>query len=79
MLLEMNPAVQPAKQLDAATKRPIQWALTVDALTPYQAQVDQSHWRLQVNDFPAEALYTLLIDGQPVGDLDEWPEPWQRP
>ena len=30
-------------------------------------------------DFPAEALYTLFINGQPVGDLEEWPATWQRP
>lgn len=80
MLLEtMNYAVQPAKQLDAATRRKIQWALTGNPHTPYSAPVDGAEWRLQVNDFPAEALYTLFINGQPVGDLEEWPATWQRP
>ena len=79
MLLEMNQAVQPAKQLDAAMKRPVHWALTTNALRPYQASVDQAHWQLQVNDFPAEPLYTLLINNQPIGHLDDWPAAWERP
>ena len=80
MLLEtMDHAVQPAKQVDAATRRKIQWNVTGNADIPYHANVDQAHWQLQVNDFPAEPLYTLLIDDQPVGDLDDWPEAWQRP
>ena len=79
MLLEMNPAVQPTKQLEAATKRPVRWTLTPNALTPYQATIDQAHWQIQLNDFPAEALYTLLIDNQPAGDLEDWPAAWHRP
>ena len=82
MLLEtqtMNHAVQPAKQIDAATRRKIQWMLTGNPQAPYTAPVDGTEWRIQVNDFPAEALYTLLIDNQPIGDLEEWPAAWQRP
>ncbi len=82
MLLEtetMNYAVQPAKQIDASTGRKIQWTLTGNAETPYIAAVDAGEWRIQVNDFPAEALYTLFIDGQPAGELEEWPAAWQRP
>ena len=75
----MNHAVQPAKQIDAATRRKIQWTLTGNSQIPYTAPVDGIEWRIQVNDFPAEALYTLLINNQPVGDLDDWPEAWTRP
>ena len=76
MLLEMKPAVQPTKQLDAATIRPMRWTLTTDALIPYEATVGR---QLQVNDFPAEPLYTLLINNQPIGHLDDWPVAWKRP
>ena len=79
MLLEMKPAVQPTKQLDAATIRPMRWTLTTDALIPYEATVGPANWQLQVNDFPAEPLYTLLINNQPSGDLDDWPTAWHRP
>ena len=82
MLLEtqtMNHAVQPAKQIDAAMRRKIQWASTGNPQAPYTAPVDGTEWRIQVNDFPAEALYTLLIDNHPIGDLDDWPSAWHRP
>ena len=82
MLLEietMNQAVQPAKQIDAAMRRKIQWASTGNLQAPYTAPVDGAEWRIQVNDFPAEALYTLLINHQPIGHLDDWPAAWHRP
>jgi hypothetical protein len=34
---------------------------------------------IRVNDFPAEPLYTLLVDGEEVEDLEDWPEAWTRP
>ena len=82
MLLEiktMNQAVQPAKRIDAATRRRIQWASTGNPQTPYTAPVDGTEWRIQVNDFPAAALYTRLINNQPIGEIDDWPEVWRRP
>jgi hypothetical protein len=27
----------------------------------------------------AQALYTLLVDGTPVEELDAWPATWRRP
>ena len=45
----------------------------------YVAEVAGQRWQLQINDFPAEQLYTLLIDGQPALSFNQWPETWQRP
>ena len=58
---------------------PIPWRRTPRAEFPYEADVDGQHWQVRVGDFPAEALYTLLIDGQEVADYDEWPKAWKRP
>jgi hypothetical protein len=33
---------------------------------------------IRINDFPAEPLYTLLIDGKEVEDLEDWPSAWVR-
>lgn len=46
---------------------------------PYAVRVMGQTWRVRVNDFPAEAFYTLFIDGQAVGDFDDWPPAWARP
>ena len=45
----------------------------------YEAEVEGRRWQVQVNDFPAEALYTLLIEGTPAEELEAWPEAWIRP
>jgi hypothetical protein len=61
------------------TAREVTWRRTASGETPYEATVDGQRWTLQVNDFPAQALYTLLVDGAPVEDLDDWPRAWRRP
>jgi hypothetical protein len=59
--------------------RPVAWRRTASAEHPYEADVDGQRWTVRVNDFPAEALYTLLVDGAPVEDVEAWPAAWTRP
>jgi hypothetical protein len=59
--------------------QPLAWRRTGQAEFPYAATVAGREWRLRLNDFPAEALYTLLIDGREAGDFDDWPAGWHRP
>jgi hypothetical protein len=63
----------------AFTDRPIAWEHTGDGELPYRANVDGAELRVRVNDFPAEPLYTLLVNGQLECDLEDWPEVWVRP
>jgi hypothetical protein len=58
---------------------PVAWRRTGDGEFPYAASCDGVELRLRVNDFPAEPLYTLLVNGQPALDLEDWPAPWLRP
>lgn len=59
--------------------RAIAWQRTGEAEFPYAASVDGQDWRVRVGDFPAEALYTLLVAGESVAEYDDWPAAWQRP
>lgn len=61
------------------TARAVSFRKTASALVPYEAEVDGERWAVRVNDFPAEPLYTLLVDGVEVEDLDAWPRAWARP
>lgn len=58
---------------------PVDWEPTGDGEIPYRAQVDSRTWAVRVNDFPAEPLYTLLVDGEVQADLEDWPAAWTKP
>lgn len=57
----------------------LSWSPTGRAECPYATVVDGCAWQVRVNDFPANALYTLIVDGREIGDFDDWPNGWQRP
>jgi hypothetical protein len=63
----------------ALTDRPIVFAHTGDAERPFTAHVDGLTLLVEVNDFPAEPLYTVFADGSRLGDLEDWPPAWTRP
>jgi len=64
--------------IEGAHTRALTWEHTGDAEEPWQAEVNGACWRIRVGDFPAEALYTLLVDDEEVLELDEWPDAWTR-
>jgi hypothetical protein len=45
----------------------------------FEAHIDVSHWSTRLNDFPAEPLYSLLINGDEVMHFDDWPTHWNQP
>lgn len=61
------------------TARAARFRATASALVPYEAEVDGERWTVRINDFPAEPLYTLLVEGVEEEDLDAWPSAWTRP
>ncbi len=58
--------------------RKIEWQKTEDPDFPYEAIVDEKRWRLRINDFPEERLYTLFIDNLQLFNLDDLPPTWSR-
>ncbi|RKE23472.1 hypothetical protein [Streptomyces sp. TLI_171] len=51
---------------------------TVDSnVFPYAARLDGRWLVLRLNDFPEHPLYTLFVDGQVIGDLNDVPSTWQ--
>ena len=57
----------------------IPWEVTEAINLPLRAEVHGHECFIRVNDFPDEPLYTLLVDGEEVRDMDEWPVGWPRP
>jgi hypothetical protein len=55
------------------------WKKSADPRQPYFASHGNEVWKVRLNDFPNESLFTLIVDGAEVGDFDAWPEAWKRP
>jgi hypothetical protein len=58
---------------------PIAWEDTRNPEFPYRSFIAGRWWVMRINDFPAEPLYTLMIEGQEALDLEDWPAIWKKP
>jgi hypothetical protein len=57
----------------------IYWRPSGDVYAPWEAKYDGHVLRLRLGDFPAEMLYTLVLDDVEVLCLDSpWPDAWKR-
>jgi hypothetical protein len=44
----------------------------------YVARVQGARWKLKMNDFPDEPLWSLFIDGRRMADFSDWPPEWTK-
>lgn len=75
----MATAAQPAPDFRSLLETPISWAATEELDTPWRSQSGRHSLTVRLNDFPDEALYSLLVDGTVVAHFDDWPALWTRP
>lgn len=68
----------PAMDLQRCLGTPVHWQQTSDVDRPWIARVGSTTWELQLNDFPAEPLYTLRVGDTVVGPVEDWPPCWSR-
>jgi hypothetical protein len=54
------------------------WFLTGDPEYPYRAELGGIIYIMYSGDFPVEPMYSLLVEGQVVDNLDSWPRAWIR-
>jgi hypothetical protein len=57
----------------------IDWKRTADPRHPFAANFEGEKCVIQLNDFPDEHLYTLIVDGEEVVAFDDWSANWNRP
>jgi hypothetical protein len=61
-------------------ERAITFRATDDARYPYAAEINGERWSVRINEFPEDpSVYSLLIDGEIVEELMDWPAAWTRP
>jgi hypothetical protein len=69
---------QTTSELAAHLAREVAWANTGDVECPWAAEVDGVRWRVRVNDFPDDYMYTLIVGDAEAGGFHDWPETWGR-
>ncbi len=57
----------------------VAWENGIGPEYPYVADFEGERWVIRLNNFPAENLYTLIVDDVEVAHFDDWPELWSRP
>jgi len=70
--------VHSASDLGEKLARQLSWRSTSDPAHPWGTEVDGTSWRIRVNDFPDELMYSLIIGSESAGDFHDWPETWRR-
>jgi uncharacterized protein YjbI with pentapeptide repeats len=58
------------------SQRQVTFRETDDARYPFEAVVDGKTWTVRINE---PSLYSLIVDGEVVEELMEWPAAWTRP
>jgi hypothetical protein len=76
--LEALEAMAPQHPLAPYFDREAVFEPVKDLAKPWAAEVGGARWELALNDFPEEFLFTLLVDGQPAGILNDLPSTWKR-
>ena len=71
-------AFEAAPELGERLSRKLTFSTTSDVDHPWATEVDGEQWRVRLNDFPDDFMYTLLIDDVVIGSFNNWPESWAR-
>lgn len=65
--------------LMAVSERELEFEVGPDPGHPFKAEVDGHQVLIRLGDFPVEAMYTLIVDGEEGEEFDDWPPAWKRP
>ena len=44
---------------------------------PFKGEVNNHVWKIRINDFPEEPMYTLFIDDKAILTFNDMPESWK--
>lgn len=65
-------------ELGERLTRELSWRHTNDIDYPWTTEVTGETWRVALNDFPDDLMYTLVIDENIIGKFHDWPNCWHR-
>lgn len=58
--------------------RKLSWRTTDDVDHPWSTEAGEDTWRVRLNDFPDEIMYTLIVNDEVIGNFHDWPKTWLR-
>jgi len=67
-----------APELGKRLTRTLSWHTTDDVDHPWATDADGQTWRVRLNDFPDEIMYSLIVGDEVVGNFHDWPKSWDR-
>ena len=76
MQQEMSPKEN--KQVMRVLAKTIEWRSTGDLTVPWSAGSGRKVYRVRLNDFPDQWMYSLIVDETELGDFHDWPDTWKR-
>ncbi len=65
-------------ELGELLTRKLSWRATTDVDHPWATEDAGETWRVRINDFPDDLMYTLIINDAAIGSFHDWPKAWQR-
>ena len=65
-------------ELSERLTREVSWRDTNDVNYPWSTEVSGEIWRIGLNDFPDDLMYTLTVNDKIIGKFHDWPERWHR-
>jgi hypothetical protein len=65
-------------EVERRLRQVVEWHETGDLMFPWDAHPAGQHWRIRLNDFPDDHMYTLVVEKAELGEFDDWPETWNR-
>jgi uncharacterized protein YjaG (DUF416 family) len=67
-----------APELAERLTRKLSWRATNDVDHPWTTEDAGETWRVRINDFPDDFMYTLIINDAVIGSFHDWPKSWDR-
>jgi hypothetical protein len=57
----------------------IRWNKNNDVDFPFFKMIKGVEWKIRLNGWPDEPLFSLFINGEHIGDIEDWPTFWSKP
>jgi hypothetical protein len=69
---------QPPKESPKILAQKVRWHSVADPQEPLIGKARTKRYKIRINDFPEEALFSLADESGVIWDFDDWPTVWRK-